>query len=173
MKRLFLLVFLLIPALSWAQYPNTHFIQATPTIDTSAYATGELMGGKMTFTGALRSQTGSGFLVSVTVSDKAATTTDMELVLFGADPSSTTFTDQAAFDPADADLSKVIAVIALGSAERFTWNDNAVKYKGSLAIPIGQVGVNSVTIYGALVSRGAPTFATSGDMTVTLGVSQD
>lgn len=176
MKRLLLGLLLLLPTLVHAQYPATSFVSATPTVDTSAYATGELIGGKLTFTLALRQQTGTGYITSVRVTDKAAQSVDLELVLFSQDPTGTTFTDQSAFDPADADLTKMIAVVSLGSTSRFNFNDNGVKYVGSLAIPVEgktSAGAYQRVIYGALVSRGAPTFAAAEDVTVTLGVSQD
>lgn len=176
MKKLLLLA-LLIPSLALAETAGmTRFTSASPTADTSAYATGDLIGGKLTFTNALRKATGTGYLVSVMVSDKSAQASDLDLVLFSEDPTGTTFTDQAAFDPADTDLSKIVAVINLGSAARFAYADNGTKYVGSLAIPLEgktSAGAFQGTIYGALVSRGTPTFAGAADLTVKLGISQD
>lgn len=175
MKRLlFLLTFL--PSLAFAQnYPHTQFISTSPTVDTGAYATGDLIGGKLTFTGALRNTTNAGYITSVLITDLAAQSADLELVLFSTNPTGTTFTDQAAFDVADADVTKIVAVIALGSTSRFNFNDNGVKYLGSLAIPLGVTPANTAgtIIYGALVSRGTPTFAASTDVSVVLGISQD
>lgn len=150
---------------------NTVFTSSTPTVDTGAYGTGELIGGKLTFSNCL-SHSRSGFITCVLLSDKAAQAVDLELVIFGSDPTGTTFTDQAAFDIADADLTKIQAIISLGSASRFAYADNGVKYLGSLALPL-KSAAGSGTIYGALVSRGTPTFAAASDVTVTLGISQD
>jgi hypothetical protein len=98
------------------------------------------------------------------------------VVLFSEDPTGTTFTDQVAFDPVDTDLTKIMAVINFASADRFNFANNGVKYKKDLRIPI--VGQDSAgnyidTIYGALVSRGAPTFASASDITITLGITQN
>ena len=175
----------LITLLFWAgaaqaqTYGATQFVSATPTVDTAAYATGELVGGKLTFTPAVRSSTGTGYVVSVIMADKAAQAVDFDLVLFRENPSSTTFTDQAAFDVADADLTKVIAVVDLDSSSSAkAFADNSVHYVGNLVLPVQGYDSSATptvtkTIYGALVSRGAPTFATSGDVTITLGISQD
>lgn len=176
MKKL-LFLFALVPGIAMAQNsPTTKLVSASPTADTSAYATGELIGEKLTFSGALNSSTGAGYIISAAISDKAAQAVDLELVVFGQDPSNTTFTDQAAFDIADADLSKIVAVISFGSATRFAYADNGYKYLGSLMLPVNSSnssGVASNVLYGALLSRGTPTFASSSDLTVILGINRD
>lgn len=161
------LVFLLAPSVALAE---VRCVSATPTVDTNIYASGDLIGGKLTFSpAALTSLKASGYIVSAYVTDKAAQAVDLELVVFRANPSGTTFTDQAAFDPADSDLASVAAAISLPSASTsFAWNDNSVHFAGSLALP-----VKGPTLYGALVSRGTPTFASSSDVTVYLCVSVD
>lgn len=154
---------------------STKITSASISVDTNAYSTGDLIGGKLTFTNALKKR--PGFVTSVCIPDKAAQASDMDLVLFNEDPTATTFTDNAAFDIADSDLAKVMAVIGLGSSARFAFADNGVKFLGSLAIPVeakASTGAYESTFYGALVSRGTPTFAASTDLTpVKLGVSQD
>lgn len=152
---------------------HIHFVSVTPTVDTAAYGTGELMGTKLTFANALPLATGCGLLRSAIIEDLSAQAHDIDLVLFDSDPTGTTFTDNAAFDVADADLAKIIAVVSFGSASRFAFADNGVKFLGSLQIPVRGISVNSParTLYGALVSRGTPTFATAADLTVTLGLS--
>jgi len=167
MKRFWLLTLaIFLPSLAFAQSSGpTRCFSATPVVDTSAYATGDLIGGKLTFSPpAGTSYQGTGYIVSVSITDKADQAVDLELVLFHTNPSSTTFTDQAAFDPADADLAYVSSVIALASSTTFfTYNDNGVHFLGSLAIPF-----KGKTLYGALVSRGTPTFAAASDVTVTV-----
>lgn len=173
MKRFLagLLAAVLIPTLAAAQSSGpTRCVSATPTVDTSAYATGDLIGGKLTFSPAAGSSTkGTGYIVSANITDKADQSVDLELVLFRSNPTTTTFTDQAAFDPSDADLANVVAVISLPAATTFfTYNDNGVHFLGSLAIPF-----RGITLYGALVSRGTPTFSAASDVTVNLCASVD
>ena len=168
MKRFLaaLVAAILVPALALAQSSSpTRCVSATPVVDTSAYGTGELIGGKLTFSPAAGSSSkGTGYIVSVLITDKAKQAQDLELVLFRANPSSTTFTDRSAFDPADADLPNVVATVSLTSAAtHFAWNDNSVHYVGSLAIPF-----RGITLYGAWVSRGTPTCASSSDVTIYL-----
>lgn len=178
MKRLIALcLFLLLPGLVSAQTVGaTKFVSASPTCDTSAYATGELIGGLLTFSNAFRSGVGTGYIASVNMIDLSAQAVDFDLVIFDQNPSNTTFTDQAAFDLADTDKAKVVAVVNLGSATRFAYADNSNHYVGSLFIPIRGLDSSSVasrTFYAALISRGAPTFSTASDVTIKLGIAQD
>lgn len=173
MKR-YVLACLLLPAVAWADpYPSTVCVSATPVADTAAYATGELIGGKLSFPGALRNQTRAGYVTSVVVLDKAAQAIDLEVELFDQDPTNTTFTDQAAFDPDDADLSKMKTPILLGSTERFSFADNSLHAIGSLSIAIGGNSSSTSTMYGALIARGAYDGESASDLTVTICISQD
>jgi hypothetical protein len=173
-KALSILALLLFPACAFADpYPSSVCVSATPVADLAAYATGELIGGKLTFAGALRSQTRAGFITSVTVLDKAAQAVDLEVELFDEDPTATTFTDQAAFDPDDTDLGKMKTPILLGSTERFAYSDNSLHAIGSLSIQVGGKSTSGTILYGALVARGAYDGASASDLTVTICISQD
>jgi hypothetical protein len=156
-----------------AHQDHIHFVEVTPTIGTSAYATGELIGTKMTFSNAFPLATGCGLLRSVIVEDLAGQTGAFDLILFDSDPSGTTFTDKAAFDIADADLPKIIAAINFGASSQFAFADNSVKFLGNLQIPLRGILTNAParTVYGALVARAAQTYATAADVTVTLGIT--
>ncbi len=177
MRYVLVALLCLVPVVANAQNgPQTFCTTVSPTVTAGAYSSGQDIGGKLTFTGALRNSTRSGMLVSVSVVDQAAQTADLEVVLFNDNPSSTTFTDAATLDIADADMAKIAGVISLGSTSRFSYADNGIKYIGSLAIPLqgGQAsGTASRTVYAALVSRGTPTFAASTDVSVMICVSQD
>lgn len=175
-KRLLLLL-CLTPGTVFAQnYPQTHCVSASPTADTSAYVSGETVGGKLTFSNALRDTRGTGYIISAALVDQSAQAQDMELVIFNQNPSSTTFTDQAALDIADADVSKIAAPILFGSSNRFAYADNGFKYAGSLSLPVEATdssGLPSSTLYGVIVTRGTPTFAASTDLKAIICISGD
>lgn len=158
-----------------ATLPFMNVVAVTPTVDTSIYASGDLIGTKLTFSNALSAATGSGVILGAIISDAAAQAQDLELVIFGANPSATTFTDQAELDIDDTDLAKVQAVISFDSTTRFAYADHGVKYKSNIALPVKATssGASGRHLYGALVSRGTPTFEAANDVTVTLLVSQD
>ena len=148
-------------------------VTASPTADTSAYADGDLIGGKLSFTSATRFSGGSALLQNALLVDQAKQSANIDLVLFGADPSGTAFTDQAAFDVADADMDKIIAVIRFGTyGDWITFNDNGIaQYTPPGGVPIKLT--TGTTLYGALVSRAAPTFAASTDIKAILVLTQD
>lgn len=174
MKRLLLFGLCLLPAVASAQSVNC--VSASPTVDTGgAYADGELIGGELTFSNLFRSAVGSAHVTGVTIADKAGQAVDLRLVLSRASLSGTTFTDQAAFDPADADLSKILAVLSFDSSARFAFSDNGIKHLSSLAVPVQSptTATHSRHLYGALIAGGAYTGASASDLTVTVCAIQD
>lgn len=135
------------------------------TVDTNAYTAGDLIGGKMTFDlSDFRDR--DIFIRSAFVYDQSKNDKDYILVLFGADPAATTFTDQAAFDVDDADLTKIIGTISLATLTGF--NDNGVSMVQALALPIPLDPKGNMTLYAALVSVADPTFAAATDVSVAL-----
>lgn len=148
-------------------------VSASPTCDTSAYADGDLIGGKLSFSSAVRASGLSAIIGQALLVDQAKQQANIDLVLFNADPSGTTFTDQAAFDVADADIDKICAVIRFGTyGDWVPFNDNAIaQYTPPAGIPFKLA--TGTTLYGAIVSRGTPTFAASTDLKAILSLIQD
>ena len=145
-------------------------VSASPTCDTSAYAAGDLIGGKLSFASAVQFAAGSGRIGNVLLVDQAKQQIEVDLILFGADPTGTTFTDQAALDIADADIDKVVAVVNLAFYTAFS--DNAIaQYSPPGGLPFKLA--SGTTLYGALVTRGAPTYAASTDLKAILTITQD
>lgn len=160
---------------------------AKPTCDTSIYADGDLIGGKLTFTNCFSGDIGTGTLISVIMHDESKQAGPFDVVLFCDNPVGTTFTDQAALDIADSDLGKIIAVVNIATTAQFSFNDNSVHVVQSIAIPLRGLtgwistptpfgtlgGTTTSTLYGALVSRGTPTFAAATDVQIILNIYGD
>lgn len=153
---------------------HTKVVSVTPTVDTSAYASGDLIGGKLTLSSAGRFgdklRNGTGVVQSVVVADKAKQSVTLDVVLFDTDPTGTTFTDNAAFAVADADIGKIIGVASVSNWTAFS--DNSVGDAINLTNLPFDLG-ESTTIYAALVARGAPTYVAATDLVVRVGISQD
>lgn len=145
---------------------------AVPVCDLNAYATGELIGGKLTLTGAARVSGGSGSIETLTLVDQAKQALACDIVFFEADPSATTFTDQAAFDPADADLLNVCGVVSIVVADYASFNDNCVATKANIGIAFGPLSTGT-SIYAAIVARGAHDFAAATDLQLKVKFLQD
>lgn len=166
MKRLIFLC-LLVGSLASAE---TQYSSATPVIDTSIYAAKDSIGGIMTFSNITCNNKKKGAITSVQVADKSDNAVEYDLVIYKTPPAGT-FTDQAAADPADADLLLMAPIINLATTDHFSFNDNGISSVSTLKSNAISASTGSLpgTIYGNLVSRGTPTYATSSDITVTLG----
>ena len=152
------------------QNETQSYVEVTPTVDTSAYASGDLVGTKMEFGSAVLGDDGiklqGGMIQSVIVTDLGKQSSSLDIVFFDADPSNTTFTDNAALDVDDADLVNVIGVVPITDWHAFS--DNSAGQALNLAIPF--VVDEGATLYAAIVSRGTPTYVSASDLTVRVGV---
>jgi hypothetical protein len=170
-KRLLFFIALLVPSIASAQpYPNNLKVSVTPTITTTAYTTGFVVGGKLSFLGAARTKTKTGWVVSAAIADKSTTTSDMELWLYDTDLAAAV-ANNTAFAPTVADNLNCIGIISFGSATRFAASANGMKVTTFSPIPF--LIPTGTTLYGVLVVRGTPTFVGTSDLTITLGISQD
>jgi len=141
-------------------------ISVTPTISTSAYAAGDAVGGKLTFSNAGRYSGAGGRIKGIIVIDLDQERAPLELVLFNQDFGATA--DNAAFDPSDGDLANIVAVVPV--VQYFNFNDNSVGFSGNLDIEF-KCATNDLV--GQLLTRGAPTYSTSSDIIVILLIEQE
>lgn len=137
---------------------------ANPTVSISpAYASGDVIGGKMTFSNMAREVGGSGLVQMVSIFSKSAQTFACELWLFHTDPSLSTFTDNAAFVLNGADFDKVAAVVPIT-----TWyaaGGPSFAEAAQLAMPY-KLAAAQVDMQGVLVARATPTLASISDIKV-------
>ncbi len=146
----------------------TTVISSTPTINAGAYSSGQLVGGKITLANAARSGVLSGLISSVLVSDTGKQSANLDIVFFNADPSATTFTDQATFDIDDADLTKIVCVSSLTT--HYTFNDNSASLLSNVSCPFL---LASTSLYAAIVSRSSATFGATSAVQLSVGILQD
>lgn len=143
-------------------------ITVAPTVTAaSAYAAGQAVGPLLTFENASRFPAGSGFIQEVTLNFKSAQTSQTDFVWCGSNqPTASAITDKTTVAMVDADYAKcrVIAHVAdcssLGTPTSCTISGLAVPF----ALSAGTSG------YGFLITRGTPTFTTTSDVTVMLGM---
>lgn len=133
---------------------------ALPATSTTAYASGDVLGAKMRLVDAMRVAGGSGLMQDLTVTLKSVQTAPLDAFLFRADPTASTFTDNAAFAVAPADFDKVIGEIpitkvnALGTGCLYEANQLA----RSLKVDAGR------DLWLVLVWRGAATLGSTSDL---------
>jgi hypothetical protein len=141
-------------------------LTATPTITAGAYGANDAVGGLLTFANAARLSGGSIVIEGITIVDEASQAASLELVLF--DQTFTNTADNSPFDPTDADLANVIGVIPVSTY--YTFNDNSVASRSGLGLACKLAGTS---LFGQLVTRTAPTYAATDDVTVILHVIQN
>ena len=141
------------------------------TVTNGAYSAKDVVGGLMTFTGALTSGVDTGLLQAISMNIKSAQTAVFVLHLFKSQPS--TIADNGIFALTTADcLLKIASIPVTWVAANGSGSEVMSCYlTSSLNIPIEST--NGV-IYGYLVCDSAITLAsTSGLVNVTLGVQLD
>lgn len=144
-----------------AQYID---IIQTPTITaSSAYVSGNALGGLLTFADILRY--GSANLRAIILTDKANQKAAIDLLLFNQ--SFTATANKSAIAISTSDALNLIGRISIGTSAYTTIGTGAEATVSGLIHPvIGSSGAN--TLYGQLVVRGTPTYASTSDIQVRL-----
>lgn len=144
-------------------------VSVTLTVGAS-YATGDHVGtsgAPISFANAVRTSGGSATIRSVTISDPAASTAAaLELWLFNA--TVTPPADSAAWDLSDASGLKCVGVISIPTTAQFLSSATGVMHVGNLGL---QFHCAATTLFGALVTRGSPTY--TGTLQVMLEIEHD
>lgn len=139
----------------------------TPTITAGAYVANDALGDGLVFTGAARNAGGGGVIKDLLILDNAGQDAEMELWLFGAP--FTAMADNAPWAPSVADLRNLVAIISTADGAWF-----AAGTPSAARIEVSQrYDCVATSLYGQLVTRGAPTYAATTDISVLLGILQD
>lgn len=141
-------------------------ISVTPTISAaSIYASGDAVGGLLTFANAARVSGGTVTITAALIIDKDQELAPLELVLF--DRTFTNTADNGVFAPSDADLANYIGVVKISDYANFSTNSVAVRECRLTAT------LNGTSLFGQLVVRGTPTYTATSDIIVIVQVVQD
>jgi len=149
---------------------KTLLVTATPTISTSpAYSAGDALGGLLTLTSAVRVAGGSGRIETVTIADKAKQNATIDVLFFVANPSGTTVTDNSVLTVADADLLNLIGVAQVVNWYSFADNSVGVVPNAGIRFKLG----SGTSLYAPLVNRSTPTYASTSDIQLSVGIQAD
>jgi hypothetical protein len=138
----------------------------TAAVTAAAYSAGNAVGALRTFSGMALASGLGGILQTVIVRDKAGQNVNYDLFLFDASPSSTTVTDKSAVAVNTADLAKIIGVVSLTGIVLGASSTTGVLTAAGLGLAYKLT--SGTTIYGILVTRGAPTYTSTSDVSVEL-----
>lgn len=151
---------------------RTAEVVVTPTLDTSAYASGDRLGSIQTLDNACAEIGRGSTLLTVTILDKSKTKQAMTLLFFNALPTVAS-ADNAAISITDAEMEKCVGAVAVAAADYAETAGNAIA-----TLRASQVGVlmHSRTALGKLyvvpVIGGAATYGAS-DLIFTYKFVQD
>lgn len=148
---------------------------ATPGLAGSgAYSSGQVVGGLLTFSAAARGPGMGGLIQSVIMLDQDGQNAVTDVIFFAANPSNSTFTDQAAVALAAADL----AAARVGVAHITDWTLAAAATMGIGTDPTFRgipfqcaSGLN--TLYAVMVTRGTPTYTGASKVSLAIHLLQD
>lgn len=122
----------------------------------------------LSFAAVFRSVVFSGTLNSIQITNTEPDAIGWRIVLFDADPSTSTTTDGAPLAVADADLTKIVGQVSVSDCTSYADNELCQATGIGLAIDGAATG-----IYAALITPGAPQWAASQTVNVCLTFSQD
>lgn len=154
------------PALAQTNVAAPRAIQCTvaQTVTAAIYASGNVVGAKISCPNAVRGEGMGGIIQTVWVSDKAGNSTSYEFWPFNADPSATTVTDKSAIAINAADLAKVAGPpIAITGTMLGASATMGITGLGGIGQAFKLAATNT-TLYGILVTRGTPTYASTSDV---------
>lgn len=150
---------------------HTASVAPTVTVTAGLYAAGDCVGGLLTLTGALRTNAAGARWHALVVTDAANVAPELDVLLFNASPSASTFTDHAPAVLDAADAAKVVRRAAVLTAHYTTIGGVAV---ADVALSDRVVrAASGTTLYAALVARGTPTFAATTDEAARFDFVQD
>jgi hypothetical protein len=139
----------------------------TPTITaSSAYASGNALGGKLTFANLLTG--GATRIISAQIVDKIGQKIACDLVLFNQDFTATA--DKSALAISAADALNAVGVVSFVAGDYASVGTPAVATKSNInLVAHGSTNLDN-NLYGQLVTRGTPTYTSTSDITVKLEV---
>lgn len=146
-------------------------IAQTPTITAGAYAVGDAVGGLLTFAAAALSAGRGGVIVKVLIVDDAGQNVPYDLHLF--DRTFTVMTDNAAWNPSDADMQHWEGFVDVAATDRAAGAGSSGSAKSTgLRCPFPYV-CDGTSLFGQLVvPTVAPTYTATDDITVIIYVER-
>jgi hypothetical protein len=152
-------------------------VTVTPTVDTAIYASGDRIGSIMEFTNALDDSSGTATIQSVTIVDKAAQSSILQILFFNDLPTVAS-ADNAALNITDAEMAaKCIGHVSVVAADYFALSASSVACVRNINLLVTSVKSSTNTtgksIWGVIRSGGTPTYTSTSDLVISVGLKQD
>lgn len=140
------------------QFQVTRTHDESLTVDTDAYSANDVVGGLLTLNIA-KSSGGGGLLRRIILVDDHNQSEPFTLYLFDATP--TSFADDAAFAPTNADLEKLIGTVAITAGDYVTVNSNGYAIVDDIDLEFNPLDGN---VYAYLVCGETPDYNAATDL---------
>jgi len=142
--------------------------EVTLSLDTNAYASGDVLAATQEVASALRLSGGSGILHSMVVLDKDDQGEALDVVFLNANGS--IGTENAAVSVSDAVADTIIGVVEVAAGDFVDLANSQIACKSSLGIVLKVA--SGTSLYVAAISRGTGTYTAAG-ITLKVGIIQD
>lgn len=146
-------------------------VTLSPTITASAspdYSAGDNVGGLLTINDAIPPDWRWGEVVGVVITSDVAFTGPFDVVFFNANPSGSTFTDNAAQDIVKADQPKIIGVAHCSDVTALS--GCSIHQAMNIVIPVRLAA--GVPLYAAIVIRGTLNLTATDELSLDIHIRQ-
>ena len=137
---------------------NSKIIEATPTLDTNAYASGDRLGTLMTLSDVVRHTGMEAVLLDVVVLDKAKQSTAIDIMFFREAPTIAS-ADNAAIDISDAEMEKCIGVVSIVADDYKALSASSIANPDPFNKGMGAIEGKTDIFALAVCRSGTPTYA--------------
>lgn len=146
-------------------------ISLTPTISTTAYAAKDVVGGKLTLANAVRVSGGIAILQSVFVLDRANQKAAISILLFDADPTASTLTNDAEANIVSADIPKLIRRIDIAASDYVTTDHAGTDFATAEIAALSKLvkAASGTSLYAVVITSGTPSYGVNDALTVRFG----
>lgn len=138
---------------------NSSVFPVTFSLDTSAYASGDVLADSQQMDACLRKTDGTGLLQSVVLNDKDDQGQALDIVILST--SASIGTENAAVSISDANADAILAIIPVQASDWIDLGGCRVAHLRNLGVPVKAVS-GTDDLYVALISRGTGTYTASG-----------
>jgi hypothetical protein len=149
---------------------RTRIITPVTTVSLTAYTAGDVIGGALTLTNAVRITSGTGVLQSLQLFDAANQKPTGTILLFDASLAGT-YADNAAPTWNTADFAKCLGAFPVAASDWVTVNGRAVATVRGVNLAVAANG--SQNLYALFIASSTPTFAATGDLRLRFGFLLD
>lgn len=149
---------------------SVRVVKTAPTVTAGAYSAGDVVGGEITLTDAMRASDGTGVLHSLLVYTEDGETPELQFLIFDSAPGAT-LADNAAYAWTSGDWDKLLGVVHVATSDYVTLGGDGIASLRNVGLPVKANG--SAHLYTYIVCVGTPTFSATTDLTLLFGFLSD